>query len=292
MIFMGKPFNSSHKVRTKDSARQDPAKRDHASVVRNPNWFWKSPDDRDRSVSGVVLAFNWALALVLLSILCVFSFSSLTYHWNWKVVGKYSALLINGWKTTLAVSCIALLTSTCIGMITALARRSGLILLQVVCRLYVELIRGTPFLVQIMFGFYVVAPAFKFDNRLIVGVLVLSLFSGAYISEVIRSGIESIGRGQWDAAWAMGLSRSQVYRYIIFPQAIRLILPPMSGMFANLIKDSSLLSVIAIQEYTWSGQNVSSLTYSNFECYILLTAGYLILTLPISLWTQRLEQRV
>jgi polar amino acid transport system permease protein len=158
-------------------------------------------------------------------------------------------------------------------------------------RLYVEVIRGTPLLVQISFAFYVVADAFRFENRFIVGLLTLSLFSGAFISEIIRSGIESIGVSQLESARAIGLTRFQTYRYVIFPQAIRLILPPLAGMFASLIKDSSLLSVISIGEFTWNAQQVAALTYSNFECYIPLAIGYLVLTLPITLWTQWLEQR-
>jgi polar amino acid transport system permease protein len=146
-------------------------------------------------------------------------------------------------------------------------------------------------LVQITFAFYVIADAFHFQDRFTVGLLTLSIFSGAFISEIIRGGIESVGASQLDSARAIGLTRIQTYRYVIFPQAIRLILPALAGMFANLIKDSSLLSVISIEEFTWNAQQVSALTYSNFECYIPLAFGYLILTLPITLWTQWLEKR-
>jgi len=130
-----------------------------------------------------------------------------------------------------------------------------------------------------------------FQNRFAVGLFTLSLFSGAFISEIIRGGIESVGGSQLESARAIGLTRLQTYRYVIFPQAIRLILPALAGMFANLIKDSSLLSVISIEEFTWNAQQVSALTYSNFECYIPLAIGYLVLTLPITLWTQWLEKR-
>jgi polar amino acid transport system permease protein len=155
----------------------------------------------------------------------------------------------------------------------------------------VELVRGTPLLVQITFAFYVIADAFHFQDRFTVGLLTLSLFSGAFISEIIRGGIESVGGSQLESARAIGLTRAQTYRYVIFPQAIRMILPALAGMFANLIKDSSLLSVISIEEFTWNAQQVSALTYSNFECYIPLALGYLVLTLPITLWTQWLEKR-
>ena len=139
--------------------------------------------------------------------------------------------------------------------------------------------------------YYVVAQSFHIENRYLVGVLTLSVFSGAYISEVIRSGIESVGQSQLDSARAIGLTTLQTYRYVIFPQAIRQMLPPLAGQFASLIKDSSLLSIVGISEFALNAQDVGSYTYSTLESYIPLAIGYLILTLPISLWTQSLERR-
>jgi polar amino acid transport system permease protein len=121
--------------------------------------------------------------------------------------------------------------------------------------------------------------------------MTLSVFSGAYISEVIRAGIESIGVSQLDSARAIGLTTAQTYRYVIFPQAIRQILPPMAGQFASLIKDSSLLYVIGINELAQNAQDIASYSYAYFETYIPVAICYLLLTLPISLWTQSLERR-
>jgi len=160
-----------------------------------------------------------------------------------------------------------------------------------VARIYVEVIRGTPLLVQILIFFYVVAHSFGIENRYFVGVMTLSVFSGAYISEVIRAGIEGIGKSQLDSARAIGLTTAQTYGYVIFPQAIRQILPPLAGQFASLIKDSSLLSIIGISDLTLNAQDIASYSYANFETYLPLAAGYLLLTLPISLWTQSLERR-
>lgn len=255
------------------------------------SWLWVSPDDRNKAIPWKILSLNWALAFFLLTFLCFFSFSQLRYNWNWETVGGYSNFFWRGWWNTLKISSLALILSTFIGLLAALARRSGILVLRALSRLYVELVRGTPLLVQISFAFYVVADAFHFQDRFTVGLLTLSLFSGAFISEIIRGGIESVGISQLESARAIGLTRSQTYRYVIFPQAIRMILPALAGMFANLIKDSSLLSVISIEEFTWNAQQVSALTYSNFECYIPLAVGYLVLTLPITLWTQWLEKR-
>jgi polar amino acid transport system permease protein len=255
------------------------------------SWFWIAPDERGRPVPWQIICLNWALAFLLLALLCFFSFSQLRYNWNWGTVGGYSNFFWRGWWNTLKISSLALVLSTFIGLVAALARRSGFLALRALSRLYVELVRGTPLLVQISFAFYVIADAFHFQDRFTVGLFTLSLFSGAFISEIIRGGIESVGGSQLESARAIGLTRFQTYQYVIFPQAIRLILPALAGMFANLIKDSSLLSVISIEEFTWNAQQVSALTYSNFECYIPLAIGYLVLTLPITLWTQWLEKR-
>ena len=133
--------------------------------------------------------------------------------------------------------------------------------------------------------------AFHVENRGLVGVATLSVFTGAFVGETIRGGIESIGTSQLDSAKAIGLTRRQTYLYVIFPQAIRVILPSLAGMFANLVKDSALLSVISIEDFTWNAQQVAALTFNHFECYLVLAGGYLVLTLPITLGAQYLERR-
>jgi polar amino acid transport system permease protein len=213
------------------------------------------------------------------------------YHWNWAEVWGYRGLFIRGWCVTVVISAVSLVISCCTGLALALLRRAPFLPLRYVVRIYVEVIRGTPLLVQLLIFYYFVAHAFKIENLYVVGVMTLSAFSAAYISEVIRAGIESIGKSQLDSANAIGLTRVQTYLYVIFPQVIRQILPPLAGQFASLIKDSSLLSIIGIGEFAMNAQNVASYTYSSIESYLPLALGYLVLTLPISLWTQSLEQR-
>jgi polar amino acid transport system permease protein len=207
-------------------------------------------------------------------------------------VAKYAPLYLKGWWTTIWICLAALGLSTFIGLFFALARRSRFLPLRYFSRIYVELVRGTPLLVQILIFFYVVAPAFQVENRYIVGVLVLCFFEGAYITEIIRAGIEGVGKSQLESARAVGFTSAQTYRYVIFPQALRQTLPPLAGQFVSLIKNSSLLCIIAINEFTQSARQVNSYTFSTLESYIPLAVGYLILTLPISLWTQHLEKRV
>ena len=193
---------------------------------------------------------------------------------------------------TVLISLAALGLSTIIGMVFALLRRSDFLPLRYFGHIYVELVRGTPLLVQILIFFYVVAEAFHVRDRYVAGILILSCFSGAYMSEIIRAGIESVGASQIESAKAIGLTRSQTYRYVIFPQALRLTLPPMVGQFVSLIKDSSLLSIIAVNEFTQAARDVNSATYSTLESYLPLALGYLALTLPISLWTRHLERKI
>jgi len=235
---------------------------------------------------------GWTLALLALGLVFFFSFHQIAYRWNWGAIYAYRRTLLLGWITTLLISVISLLLSTCIGVLFALARRSSILAVRYLGHLYVELIRSTPLLVQILIFFYVVAEAFHVRDRYLVGVLVLSFFSGAYISEIVRAGIESISQTQLESARAIGLTRPQTYRYVIFPQALRVSLAPLVGQFVSLIKDSSLLSIIAVNEFTQAARDVNSVTYSTLESYIPLAFGYLILTLPISLWMRVLERKL
>jgi polar amino acid transport system permease protein len=241
--------------------------------------------------SWPVRIFNFALALLVVSLVFHYSFLRLDKPLQWKSVYPYRTLFWNGWLTTIAISAAALVLSVVIGLLSALARRSRVLVLSYFATIYVELERGTPLLVQILIYYFVVANAFGINNRYLAGILILALFSGAYISEIIRAGIESVGKSQLESARAIGLTRSQTYRYVIFPQALRQTLPPLAGQFVSLVKDSSLLSIIAISEFTFNAENINATTYSTLESYLPLAAGYLVLTLPISLWTRHLEKR-
>jgi polar amino acid transport system permease protein len=207
---------------------------------------------------------------------------------NWEAVWKYRHAFWQGWLLTLLLSIISLVLSTLIGLIAALARRSSILIVRYFSATYIECVRGMPLLVLILVLFYVVANALGIHDRLLVGVVVLSLFAGAYIAEIIRAGIQSVGASQLESARAIGLTEGQTYRYVIFPQALRQVLPPLAGQFASIIKDSSLLSIIGLAEFTYTAQQVNSATYSTLESYLPLAVGYLILTLPISLWTHGL----
>ena len=182
------------------------------------------------------------------------AFSRVNYAWNWSAVWEYRDKFIQGWLTTVALSLAALVASTAIGAVAAVCLQSRNVLVEAVGRVYVELIRGTPLLVQLLIGFYVIANAVGLENRFVVGVLVLSLFSGAYMAEIFRGGLAAIPQTQRDSARAIGLTPWQSLRLVILPQAVRLVLPAVAGQLVSLVKDSSLLSVIAISEFTLNAQ--------------------------------------
>jgi len=243
------------------------------------------------SVAPLARLLSFVLALGLIGLVCFAAFYFLDYRWAWGPAWGYRELFWKGWLATLGISALAIPLSIVLGLLFALARRSPLLPLRDFARIFVEFTRGTPLLVQIFFYWYIFGQQLSRDYRFLAGALILAAFSGAYISELIRAGIESVGRSQLESARAIGLSTVQTYRFVIFPQAIRQILPPLAGQCASIIKDSSLLSVLGLGEFTQAAGEVTSFTYAAFEAYLPVAVGYLLLTLPISLWSQSLERR-
>ncbi|MEO0415869.1 MAG: amino acid ABC transporter permease, partial [Verrucomicrobiota bacterium] len=162
---------------------------------------------------------------------------------------------------------------------------------KILSTIYVELLRGLPLLALILIGYYVVAFAIGWNHRYSFGIVIIAVFSGAYLSEIFRAGIQSIPESQRLSARAIGFSERQTYLYVIIPQTIRRVLPASTGQFANLIKDSSLLYVISIPELAMQSRETMSKTYANFEALMPLIIGYLVLTLPISLYSRHLEKK-
>lgn len=237
------------------------------------------------------VVINILLVLLLLTFFILRGFSALDYDLRWDNVYNYRISLLKGFYVTIIISLISLVISIIIGIFFGISRRSRLLPIRALSRIYIEIVRGTPLLVQILIFFYVVANSLGINNRYFAGVIIMSCFSGAYISEIIRAGVDSIGTTQVETAKAIGLTEFQTYRYIIFPQVITRVLPPLAGQFASLIKDSSLLSIIAIKELTMAAREINSNTFSTIESYIPLAIGYLMLTIPISILTDKLEKK-
>jgi polar amino acid transport system permease protein len=252
--------------------------------------MWRLFLDRPQAPAPqVAKVVTFVALLLLLSLVCTGVLWGSTSQWV--AVWGYRQAFWQGWLLTVGLSAASLVGSTFIGVIVALARRSEIILIRYTATIYVNFVRGTPFLVLILLLFYGIPQITQHASRLFVGVLALSLFAGAYIAEIVRAGIESVGQSQRESARAIGLTRGQTYRYVIFPQAIRHILPPLTGQFASLIKDSSLLFIIGLPEVTYTAQQINSATYSTLESFLPLALAYLALTLPIAVLSNHLEQR-
>ena len=254
--------------------------------------FWKRNHLLDISVYLVLMV---GLVLFLLK-----GAEDQGYYWQWFRIpdflykfddGRFiTGPILQGLKRTLNITWISLLLTYVIGLVTALMRLSNSLIARGVARAYLEVTRNTPLLVQIFFMYFVVAPILDIE-RFTAGVLALSLFEGSYASEIYRSGIVAVNKGQWEASYTLGLSTYQSYRYIILPQAIRRILPPLTSQAVSLIKDSSLVSVIAIYEMTMYANEIASETFLVFEIFFTIAAIYLALALVLSRIVAYFEKR-
>ena len=219
----------------------------------------------------------------------------LGFYTKWK-----PGLLMIGLWITLKLSIMATIFGIIIGVAGGLARISSNPALKWTSIVYVEIIRGSPLMVQILIWYFVLGTVIN-DllatygmGRLSVfwyGVAALACFAGAYVTEIVRAGIQSIHRGQTEAARSVGMSYAQSMFHIIMPQALRRILPPLAGQFISLIKDSSLLGIIAIRELTKAAREAVSASLQPFEIYLVTAVLYLVLTFTLSMFVQHLERR-
>ncbi|MEN3942050.1 amino acid ABC transporter permease [Prosthecobacter sp. SYSU 5D2] len=219
------------------------------------------------------------------------TFARVHYQWNWQGMWEYREQILYGWLTTMSISLGAMVLSILVGFILMAGRRSAITPARLLCSGFVELLRGSPLLVQLLIGYYIIATALHIRDPLFVGMILLGLFEGAYLAEIFRGAVESIGASQREAARAVGFDKVQMYRYVIIPQAIRRALPGTTGQLVSLIKDSSLLSVIGIEELVQKVKILNSSSYTALEGYLPLAAAYLVVTLPLSWYAGRLERR-
>ena len=219
------------------------------------------------------------------------------YNWQWYRVPRFILLpdgtpgpLLQGAGITLLVSGMGLVGAAVLALGTALLRLSGSVVGKAMARCYLEIVRNTPLLVQIFFVYFVLAPAVDL-GRMTSAVLALSLFEGAYASEIIRAGILAIPKGQWEGALSLGMTRASVYRQVILPQALRNVLPPLTSQGVSLIKDSALVSTIAIYDLTMHGQAIVAETFLSFEIWFVVAAIYLLFTGTLSSLARLLENQ-
>ncbi len=220
------------------------------------------------------------------------------------VLAKYRkwkpGILMQGLWITLEVSIIATFFGIILGLVTGLARISSNPAFKWLSITYIELIRGSPLLVQIFIWYFVLgtlvnAMLAKYGisqvPSLWFGVASLAAFEGAYVAEIVRSGIQSINKGQTEASRSLGMTYGQSMRHVILPQALRRIIPPLAGQFISLIKDSSLLGIIAIRELTKATREVVTSSLQPFELWFVCAILYLVLTFSLSMLLQYLEKR-
>ncbi|MCU1723445.1 MULTISPECIES: amino acid ABC transporter permease [unclassified Pseudomonas] len=208
----------------------------------------------------------------------------LTHHWA-------AGPLAWGLWTTVWISVASGVIGLLIGLFAGLCRLSSNPTLRDLSTVYVELVRGTPLLVQIFIFYFFIGTVLNL-SREFAGVAALALFTGAYVAEIVRAGVQSIARGQGEAARSLGLSAAQSMRHVVLPQAFKRVLPPLAGQFISLVKDTSLVSVIAITELTKSGREAITTSFSTFEIWFCVAGLYLLINLPLSHFASRLERRL
>ena len=251
--------------------------------------------------ASVIDIGQFALLSAGLIWLSIHGAAQMGYNWQWYRVSRYLyrviddeviwGPLIRGLFITIEISLWSLALTLVIGLAAALLRLSNSWAGRLLARCYLEVIRNTPVLVQLFLFFYILAPIFGFD-RFWAGVLTLAFFEGAHAMEIFRAGIQSVGRGQWEAAESLGLSPFDVYRDVVLPQALRLVLPPLTGLVVNLIKHSAIVSAIAIADLTTAGRNVVAETFMSFEIWFTVAGIYLALTVTLSVFVSYLEHRL
>lgn len=219
-----------------------------------------------------------------------FRFSDYTYEWDF--INRYFPIILKGWGQTLLLTIVSLLFSLVIGLVLYFMKQSKILFFNYIGKVFTEIMFGTPLLVLVVILYYIVGRAFNINDKFISAIIILTSYNSAYISEIYRSGIESIPDGQWKAAKVFGFNEYQTYRYIILPQIIKTILPPLTGQLALLVKSTALLSYMAVNEFFNTMMGVNSNTFATIEGYIVLAIGYLIITIPISLAIKKMERRL
>ncbi len=273
-----------------------------------------------------------AVIIGVLSALSYHLVSKLNYHWNWSVIPNYiyrydqvtghikAGQLTQGLLVTLRLSVWSILFALIIGTVMGILRVSPRPLFRMISSTYVGLIRNIPPLVLIFIFYFFLGDqlmsltgitdlSYSMEDKdfplltflfgpieqlpaFLSGVLTMSLFEGAYITEIVRAGIEAVPNEQWEASKALGFNRPKQLIHIVLPQAFSQSLPTLAGQFISTIKDSSIVSVISIQELTFAGQELMSATYRTFEIWSVVIILYFLLTFPCSIGVRALEKRM
>lgn len=200
---------------------------------------------------------------------------------------KYKDFFLEGIMYTIILSVLGIIFGSIGGTLISLMRISSNKILRTIAKVYVDIIRGTPILLQLWMVFLLID-----SDKLVAGFVALSINSSAYVAEIIRSGINSIPKGQTEAARSLGMSKSMAMRYIVFPQAIKNIVPVLGNEFIAIVKESSIVSVIGVMELTYSSKQVQANTYTGMPALVVGAAFYFIITKVLSKFVNRAERRL
>jgi polar amino acid transport system permease protein len=200
-------------------------------------------------------------------------------------------ILLQGLLTTLILSVAAIVGGTLVGLMAAVLRSFGPWGTPRFARLYTELFRGTPVLITLMFIYFGVSYFGYAIDVFAAGAIGLSVYQGAYIAEIFRSGIESVQRGQWEVSQILGLSKTQAFFSVILPQTGKIVLPPLIGQYLSLIKDTSIVSMIGMSELMHQGQAIVDRIGKPVEIYGLVAVLYFVVCFPLSRWVRRHDRR-
>lgn len=208
-----------------------------------------------------------------------------------ELIQTYGSTFVDGFKITIYSSILALLFSLIIGTLMAIFQLSKNKLISGLAKAYVEFFRNIPLLIIVMF-FYVVVPLYwiSFDGFQ-AGTIGLTIYTSAFIAETVRSGIQTVPKGQTEAGLSAGLTYSQTIRYIVLPQAFKIVVPPLGNQFINLVKNSSILAIVAGLDLMYQGDLIASETFNTFDTYIIVGLFYLVITLPLSYLMVYLEKK-
>ncbi len=249
---------------------------------------------------GLIEIGEFLLFAAIAAVVVAIGTNNLQYNWQWFRVPRYlfttgpdglrAGVLLQGLVVTIQISGLGLVLAAFFGLVTALFRLSRSFTANAVAQIYLEAVRNTPLLIQLFLIYFVVAPIVGL-SPFWSAVLALSLFEGAYASEIMRGAIVSIPRHQWESCHSLGLTSTDTYRFVVLPQAIRRILPPLTGQAVSLVKDSALVSTIAIYDLTMAGSATVSNTFLTFEIWFTVAAIYLLLNGVLSLLSHLLERR-
>ena len=268
--------------------------------IRRAEAFGRRPFDWSRRafVSMAVNISAYLATMALVAWLIVQGTNSFGYRWQWYRVPRfivreidgewYAGPLLRGLGVTIEIASLALVFAMIFGLIGAALRLSKSVVGRAIGTAYVEIVRNMPLLIQMYLFYFVIAQILGLD-RYPAAVWCLATFQGAYLTEVFRAGISAVSRGQWEAASSLGLRWGLTFRKIVLPQALRMVIPPLTNQSISLVKQSAIVSVIAVFDLTTEGRNIIADTFMTFEIWLTVAAIYLCITTAMSITAGRIQ---